>query len=414
MALVLVGGCSLRGACRVLKVLFACLGWLDKVPHWTTGRLWLLRLGHARLHQPVQRRRDWAWLTDHSVQIGQDKLLVVLGLPLADLPPPGQCLRPADLRLLALEPMRSCTRPEAANALEQVAERTGVPRVIANDHGVDLHGGVCIFQASHPRTVEVYDTKHKAACLLKHALAQDERWSAFNSQVSQSRNAIQQTELAFLVPPGPRPKARYMNLGPLLRWGLKVLAVVTAPVQQVLQWVSRERLESKLGWLEGYREALGEWSEWQQLVDEAVVWVGQNGLSRQAGEQLGAVLERPLQWSSSAGLAAALQEFVMEQGRRARPGQRFPGSTEVVESCFGRFKTLERWQARGGLTSLVLAFGALLGEPSVAEVQAGLQSSRTPDVQQWCQDHLGTTLPAKRKIAFQPPAQQNPNERHGP
>jgi len=310
--------------------------------------------------------------------------------------------------------MHSCTRPEVAAELEKAAGRTGVPRVIVNDHGVDINGGVSIFQASHPRTVEVYDTKHKAACLLKHALEKDERWSAFNSQVSQSRNAIQQTELAFLVPPGPRPKARYMNLEPLLRWALKVLAVVSAPAERVLQWVSRERLESKLGWLEGYRAALAEWSEWQQLLDQAVLWVGQNGLSRPAGEQLGAVLGRPLQWPSSERLAAELAGFVKEQGRRAQPGQRFPGSTEVVESCFGRFKALEKWQARGGLTSLVLAFGALLGEPSVAEVQAGLQSSRTPDVRQWCQDHLGTTLAAKRKIAFQPSAQQNPNERRGP
>ena len=215
----------------MLGVIFACQGWLCKVPHWTTGRLWLLRLGHARLEQPKQRGRDWAWLTDHSVQIGQDKLLVILGLRLPELPPPGQCLRPADLKLVALSPMRSCTRQDVADELQKAVAVTGVPRVIVDDHGVDVNGGVTIFQASHPRTVEVYDTKHKTACLLKGLLQRDDRWATFNSSVSQTRNAIQQTELAFLAPPGPRPKARYMNLGPLLNWGRKVLAVLTDPPQ---------------------------------------------------------------------------------------------------------------------------------------------------------------------------------------
>jgi hypothetical protein len=378
------------------------------VPHWTTGRLWLLRLGHARLHQPKQRSRDWAWLTDHSVQIGQDKLLVILGIRLADLPPPGQCLRPADLELVALEPMRSCTRQDVADELEKAVPVTGVPRVIGNDHGVDINGGVSLFQAAHPYTVEVYDAKHKTACLLKHLLAADDRWAAFNTAVGQTRSAIQQTELAFLVPPGPRPKARYMNLGPLLNWGGKVLAVLDDPPEQVLQWASRERLEQKLGWLGQYRLALAEWSEWQQLIDVTVLWVGQNGLTRQAGAQLGRLLPRPLQHPSSERLATELEQFVTQQGRRARPGTRLPGSTEVVESCFGRFKVLERGQAKGGLTSLVLAFGAVLAEPTADELRAALQASRTRDVRQWCQDHLGTTLPTKRKLAFQPHSATKP------
>ena len=153
---------------------------------------------------------------------------------------------------------------------------------------------------------------------------------------------------------------------------------------------------------------------WQQLIDTVVLWVGRNGLTGQAGAELGCVLARPLRHASSEALARELEGFVKEQGRRARPGTRLPGSTEVVESCFGRFKVLERGQSRGGLTSLVLAFGAVLGEPDVVEVQAGLRASRTKDVRQWCQDHLGTTLPAKRKLAFQPPAQQNPDERDRP
>jgi hypothetical protein len=90
--LVLQAGVSLRGACRVMEVVNEVLGLALDVPHWTTGRLWLLRLGHATLTMAKEPAGDWAWLIDHSVQIGQEKCLVILGIRLVDLPPSGQCL----------------------------------------------------------------------------------------------------------------------------------------------------------------------------------------------------------------------------------------------------------------------------------------------------------------------------------
>lgn len=401
VCLVLTAGCSLRGASRVLRILFPCLGWVGKVPHWTTGRLWLQRLGHARLIQPKEWARDWVWLIDHSVQIGQEKCLVILGIRLAHLPPPGQALSPKDLQLLALVPMRCCSRQDVQVELEKAVSCTGVPRIIVNDHGVDLTGGVGFFQAKHPRTVEIYDTKHKGACLLKHLLEKDDRWAAFNQQVGQTRSAIQQTELAFLVPPGPRPKARFMNLGPLLGWAQKVLRVVAAPSAEVLGWVSRERLQEKLGWLLEYRSAVEEWTDWQQLIDKAVLWVAEQGLYRQAVADLVVRLPLPQRYPSSERLVGQLQTFVAQQVKPLRARERVPGSTEVLESCFGRFKALERGQAKGGFTGLLLAFGALLAEPTTQQLRQALATSHTKDVRQWCQEHLGTTLPAKRQRAFQ-------------
>ena len=48
-------------------------------------------------------------------------------------------------------------------------------------------------------------------------------------------------------------------------------------------------------------------------------------------------------------LAAELVKFVREQASKAKPGERLPGSTEVLESCFGRFKTLEKRPSQGGI-----------------------------------------------------------------
>lgn len=393
-------GVSLRGVPRVLAVIAEALGWALPIPHWTTGRLWLLRLGHALLTADLEKAEDWAWLIDHSVQIGQEKCLVILGIRLQDLPAPGDCLRHTDMHLIALVPRKSWTGQEVYEQLEVAGQRAGIPRVIVDDHGGDVASGVSFFQEHHSQTVEMYDAKHKAACLLKSRLEKNPRWQEFQQRLGQTRCAIQQTELAFLGPPGPKPKARFMNLTPILRWAENVLAVLRQPPAVVRARVSCERLQEKLGWLPEYAADLAEWSEWQRLANVTVEFVNRQGVYRGAAKKLWAELQRHQVHASSQRLARDLVVFVAKQASRVPLGERFPGSTEVLESCFGRYKQLEKQQARGGFTSLVLGFGSLLAETTTQAIKEAMQHSRTKDIFAWCQEHLGTTLFGQRKLAF--------------
>jgi hypothetical protein len=395
-----MSGVSLRGGARVLAIVAEACGVLVEVPHWTTGRLWLMRLGHAVLTLPLEKTEDWAWIVDHSVQIGQEKCLVVLGIRLRDLPPCGKSLQHSDMSLVALVPRTSWTRTDVAEVLEQVVERTGVPRVIVDDHGGDLHGGVQIFQERHARTKEVYDIKHKAACLLKQRLEKDPRWQEFQRQVGQTRCAIQQTEMAFLTPPAPKPKARFMNLQPQLEWAGGVLEILRDPPAQVLEWTSPPRLQTKLGWLNEFSDTVSEWSHWQQVVNITVEHVNRQGISRHTAADLRRAMPRRFAHGSTRKLVNDLVSFVREQGRQTRRGERFPGSTEVLESCFGKMKELEKQQSRGGFTSLLVSFGALLMNLTSRRIEAALKHSSTKHVYEWCKAQLGTTVFAKRKLAF--------------
>ncbi len=393
--LVLTAGVSLRGASRVIETVSAVLGLGLAAPHWTCGRQWVLRLGHAKLTAPKPPADDWAWLVDHSAQSGQEKTLAILGTRLSRLPPRGQCLRHQDMELIDLVPAKNWTAARVDAALEKAAGVAGhVPRVIVDDHGGDLHGGVERFRRRHPGTAEVYDIKHKAACLLKKLLENDPRWRAFTGSVGQSRCEVQQTELAYLTPPAPKLKARFMNLGGQLAWGRRVLAILR-------QSPPAGRLKQKLGWVADFEGELAEWSQWQQVIDTAVGWINTRGIYRGVSAQL----KRQLAELSGLGrsareLATRLSDFVAEQESQARPGERLAGSTEVLESCFGKFKHLEKQQSRGGFTQLLLGLGAQLARLTPQSVRDMLRSSRTQDVAQWARQNLGTTLFAQRKLAF--------------
>jgi hypothetical protein len=147
------------------------------VPHWTTVRMWLLRLAYHKLHRPKEQALDWVWIVDHSNQIGQEKCLLILAVRVSQLLPPGAAypLRLDQMEPIELEPVTVSDKEVVYRQLEANVAKTGVPRAIIDDHGGDLAGGVELFRQAHPETIEIYDISHKAACLLVPG------WSAMNS-----------------------------------------------------------------------------------------------------------------------------------------------------------------------------------------------------------------------------------------
>jgi len=400
--LVLQGCAAMRCAGRVPQIVSEVCGVPLGQPDWTTGRLWLLRVGLYKLTRPKPRADDWVFFIDHSVQAGKTKCLLVLGARLSELPPVGEPLRHADLEPLALIPTEQSTKEIVCEQLEDVAAKTGVPRAILDDHGSDLHGGVKLFQQQHPQTIEIYDATHKAARLLKRRLERDPRWAEFVQQVGQARRQVKQTELACLAPPPIGEKARFMNLGDLIGWGEKTLGLLDKPSAVLLEHVSSERLEEKLGWLREFAPALRIWSQYTVTIETTLEFVREEGLTPDAGAALRERLDALWLDPPARILAIELAAFVRDEAAQAAPGERLPGSTEVLESCFGKFKALEQHQSRGGFTSLVLGLGALVSRTTAEVVEQALTSVRTKDVWDWCRNHLGRSVQSLRKIIYHP------------
>jgi hypothetical protein len=370
-------------------------------PHATTVRWWLLRLGHYQLHREKERAEDWVWFIDHSNQIGKEKFLAVLGIRLSQLPPSGQALRLRDMQVIDLQPVTVSDKQVVYEQLLANVAKTGVPRAILHDRGGDLAGGTALFREAHPETLELYDVAHKAACLLKALLERDERFRQFGGQVGRTKCQLQQTELAFLVPPKPREKARYMNLESLIHWGRQTLSIIDAPPEAVLKHATAARLDEKLGWLRDYRDALDEWSQVQQVISITIEFVREEGLCYDTEPRLAERLHALPLGGTAAGLRTQLLAFVHDQASQARPDERLPGSSEILESCFGKYKSLERDQVHGGLTSLLLAFGACVSNITMETVHAALTQSKTKDVIEWIREKLGHTHASKRRVAYQ-------------
>ncbi len=367
------------------------------IPHATCGRMWLLRLGYYKLNAPLEQADDWAWLADHAIEIGKHRFLGIIGIRLSNLPQPGECLRLSDLTPIALLPVESSTQEIVHQQLETLVLETGVqPRSILSDEGSDLSGGIDRFCEAHPETSRYRDLPHFAARLLKKRLKNNERWQAFIKGATQTKFATAQTELAFLVPPRLRSKARYMNLAKMLNWAEKALTVLDDPSLVAPELGSVERLNAKFSWLREYRADVQQWSGWLTITDAALDIVRRDGYCASTCAKVKQVLGELPNTAESELLKQELITIVDTESSKVKQRQRVPGSTEILESSFGKLKEIEGDQSRSGFTSLILIWAALFGVTTPAVICNAMTHVSVKHVKEWVQTKLGSTVQSKR------------------
>lgn len=388
--LVLQAGASMRGAAAGLALTAARLGLDVSTPSFGAVRSWLLRLGCHALTRPLPVG-TWVWLVDHTVQIGACKLLVIMGCLLTDVPFGERPLRQTDLHLVGLALMEHSTQEAVAAELEHAAQRAGAPRQIASDQGSDLNGGVALFQQQHPETAHVHDLAHQAANVLKQRWSKDERWAQFVARLAQTGAKLRQTREAHLRPPTVRPKARFMNVGPTLRFAGKVLQLLDGPARPA-------RAEQQYGWLREYREALANWTSEHAVAAAAVAQVRTHGVHQESPAALEAAWSQVVWTPGARDVAARLRTAARNEGAQAKPGESLVGSTEVLESTFGKLKRLEGSYAGDGFTGLTLALGAIVGNRSEEDVREALEAVPKKEAEGWVKRLIGTTVQTCRRL----------------
>jgi hypothetical protein len=401
LSLVLSAAVSLRGTSRSMQVVFDAFQIPQACPSWFAGRLWLLRLGYYKLMRSKVQAKDWVWIVDHTVQLGDDKCLVILGARLCDMASSADCISHADVEPIELVPVKKSNGEVVYQQLEQAIAKTGVPRAILSDHGTDLNAGVEKFCQQHPDTSAFYDIKHKTAALLKREFNQDPDWNRFTQLATQTKLKVQQTALAALSPPNQKTKARYMNVDILVHWAQKMLAFLDTPDAVRKPIFDAKTVEEQLGWVRSFRSQLKDWGELFEMLTAAESFIRHKGLYQGIHQELKAYL-LPLQAQTerTQRLRRELMTFVAEQEAKVRPGERLFGSSEVIESVFGKMKRLEQDQSKNGFTGLLLGLGALVSTTSNAVIQTALETVSTKQVELWCQKMLGQTVQSKRRQAL--------------
>jgi hypothetical protein len=152
--------------------------------------------------------------------------------------------------------------------------------------------------------------------------------------------------------------------------------------------------------MEEFRAVIGEWSRWEATVRNSLTFVRTQGLYRHCEIDLQIDFKRHPAAERHRQLEAEMCHFVESQSAQAKPGERLVGSTEVVESVFGKWKNLERQESSSGITTFVLSLGALLGNWTTSRIQLALEKTPVKNVIAWCDSFLPQSIQSMRRCAF--------------
>lgn len=400
LTFVLSAAASLRCASRIFEVVMSFFQLPLQVPSWSSGRFWLLRLGYYKLMCPKEISDDWVWIIDHTAQAGEDKCFFILGLRLSFLPQVGKCLSHEDVEPIEVLPVKKSNGEIVYEQLEAASKKTGIPREIICDKGTDLNSGVEKFCMAHPETSYIYDIKHKIATILKRELSSDEIWQEFTQLAGKTKHQINQTPLAFLMPPNQKSKARYMNVDTLIQWGGKLLNFLDNQNEETKKQYDPEILELKLGWIIRFRKPLDEWNELLEIIAITENFVRTHGLYHGASHDLEKRLTFPTNTNRTRQVQKELVRFVAQESFKAKPKERLLGSSEVIESVFGKLKRLEKDQAKNGFTSMILSIAAMVSSTTKEIIQKAMETVPTKKIPEWCSEKIGQSVQSKRKRAF--------------
>lgn len=388
---------GLRPCLRALKIVFQWLGVKVCLPTWQAIRVWLQRLGLARTKR-VKKRGGKIWIVDHSVQLGKEKVLVILAVDPAKLPKKEQALRQSDVDVLLVQLGESWKREDVAQAYQKTAATYGTPRAILADGAVELRESIDLAEwPGKSRPIFIRDFKHFLANRLEAKMNKDTDFAEFLVQLNQTRSAIQQTELSHLTPPAIKSKARFMNLEAVLRWGLRTLWYVQTPSCQKADQVTQDRVQTKLGWLKEYALKLKKWGAYQDTISASLTWINQHGLRRGSSKKLRRVLQALPGAKHSQWLIDEAVAFVKLQEKELQPKERLWLSSEIIESAFGQYKQFEGQYSRGSFTSLLPTFACLLKNTTTREVTEAFETVRVKELNDWLKENFPNTNQSKRR-----------------
>jgi hypothetical protein len=164
---------------------------------------------------------------------------------------------------------------------------------------------------------------------------------------------------------------------------------------------TKQWLEEKLGWLRGYAGEVRVWSYFQRVVKAAEEEIKRAGLSCTSWRR---IKRRLIGESRLAGKERAFRRqvlaFVQKEGAKVPVGQRYLGSTDVLESLFGKYKDLAEHAPSREITANVLMIPLLVTPLTPELLRQALETVRGQDVEQWLEEHLGPSPQKKKRVVL--------------
>lgn len=356
------------------------------VPVHNTILNWLLKAGYYSLCRPKPRTGDWVIILDTSIQMGQEKVLAILGIRAGDIDF-SRPLNHRDLSPLVLAVNRHWNSKGVHAELGALASRLGGISYAVGDHGGEIKKGLELAGIR-----QVHDISHDLALRVERRYRDDGHHKAFRARATQMRVRLGQSVAAHIVPPAQRNKSAYQNIRPLTNWATRALRFLESPQAGLPE---HERAKTELAWLKDYKGLIWELDELSTAINRVETVLKHKGLSPSTLKTANAIFNQmqiPDPGSFKTGFIAKLAGSIRLIGEHTN----ILCTSDIIESAFGKYKNFLSHNPMAGVTRLILVIAAFCSPLDEDFVKESMENTTISQVKEWTDINVGQTLYKKR------------------
>lgn len=335
-------------------------------------------------------------LIDASIQMGDKKCILILGCRATDFRKiKARSLTLEDCEIMSIRIVSSLNGEVVCEMLAEVKSTVGKIISICSDRGSEMVRGIKLFQVISPMTRHIGDTAHRVSNLLESTLEKSLRWKGFREQVTLARRKIQNSKISGALPPSPRAKARYMNVDTIIKWAADMLVLLDHGLSN--PGLDIEELQKYLGWLFSYRDDIEYWNCLISIGKAARHVVRMEGIHANIVDSFEQTISPIMMGVNELQFADHLSVYLLSLSKGVEFGECFIGSSEILESLFGKIKYMEREQRAFGFTSLILAAMAAVGPLDEQTVADAMKRVKRSDIEEWAAEEIGQSVQTQRR-----------------
>jgi hypothetical protein len=366
------GAQSFRGCVHSLVCLNLCFRLaFKKVPSHTTIRNWACKMGYYRVHKVVEKSEElWLLLIDESISLGNEKILLVLGMPLSKVSF-EKALQVSDLRVLAMEISKTWTGESIAEVLAKVAKTYPIGYIVS-DCGNNLKKSYVLRSYLH-----IPDITHTMANILAGLYEKDAIFSAFCKECKLLRQRWALSKQSKFMSPSMRIKLRFANVFGLILWAKDKLE----------KWATLpEEVQKELSFLQANKFFLEEFYTIQSQSLALQKLLKMQGYSEENHQKVMELLDKNEQkdYAKQAIFKQKTEAYLdLLAVKKPENLAKIHCSSDSIESSFGKLKQKINPKSPRQMTVFVLTLASIGSAYSVEEVKNGLETVKEKDLKNY-------------------------------